>query len=96
MRGSLLFAPLVISLCAWSEEPKLPELAPFLRTVIPAGGQPGKRVEIEGRGRYLDGALELRFTHPDIKADICASSFCWRHAGALVLNSGVPGLSRQR
>lgn len=56
-------------------ELKLPDLAPAVRSVVPLGGRQGEAVEVLISGRHLDGATELAFFLPDLRARILSADF---------------------
>jgi Bacterial pre-peptidase C-terminal domain len=88
----LILLPLLALIPAWGEELKLPDMTPFVNTVLPAGGQPDTSVEITARGRNLDGLSEIRFARPDISAEICSSGFYEFHAVVHIGPKVPPGL----
>lgn len=57
---------LVSSAPAWAQSVCLP--APRLLTTVPMGGRAGTQVEIVVTGEHLDGAVELVFSSPLLKA----------------------------
>lgn len=54
---------------------ELPELAPAVRSITPLGARPGESVEVQISGRRLDGALDVSFARPDIRAVLVSSDF---------------------
>ncbi len=71
---ALVILLLVLATTAAGETP-LPEVAPVVQSVMPAGAQRGTSVEVEIRGRNLSEATQLRFAREDIQADILSSEF---------------------
>src|SRR6266545_1990971 len=69
--GCLLLLPAP----GFPEEPKLPNLAPFVRTMLPPGGQRGETLEITLRGRILQDTDDMSFTSPGLSAEICSADF---------------------
>jgi hypothetical protein len=66
--GVLLFAATLAAV-------EVPSIAPQVSSVFPHGAQQGAEVEVEFRGTHLDSAVELRFVHPAITAEILGSAF---------------------
>ncbi len=71
---ALVILLLVLATTAAGETP-LPEVAPVVQSVMPAGAQRGTSIEVEIRGKNLSEATELRFARQDIQADILSSEF---------------------
>ncbi|HYM09199.1 MAG TPA: PPC domain-containing protein [Bryobacterales bacterium] len=46
-----------------------------MRSVFPLGGRPGDTVEVEMKGRNLDGTRAITFARPDIQAQVLSSEF---------------------
>ena len=72
--GALVILLIVLAKAAVGETP-LPEVAPVVDSVMPAGAQRGTSVEVRIRGRNLSEATEIRFARQDIQAEILASRF---------------------
>ena len=72
--GALVILVIVLAKAAAGETP-LPEVAPVVSSVMPAGAQRGASVEVEIRGRNLSEATELRFARQDIQGEIISSGF---------------------
>jgi hypothetical protein len=53
----------------------LPDLGPQVISVFPLGARQGETLEIKILGRNLDGARDLTFARPDIKAQLLSSDF---------------------
>ena len=71
---ALVILLMVLAKAAAGETP-LPEVAPVVSSVMPAGAQRGTSVEVEIRGRNLNEATEIRFARQDIQAEILSSEF---------------------
>lgn len=67
-----LIAVCVLPLLA---QTKLPETAPVVRNLFPAGGQSGKSFEITFRGIRLDQVTDIEFATPGFATEICRSGF---------------------
>ncbi len=71
---ALVILLIALAMAAAGETP-LPEVAPMVGSVMPAGAQRGASVEVEIRGRNLSEATELRFARQDIQGEIISSGF---------------------
>src|SRR5262245_11722847 len=88
-----LFLSALICVCAFAyDEPKLPDLAPAARTVIPSGGAAGTAVEITRRGRQYTGKPEIRFANQDLKAEIVSNTFYEIKAKVQIGSKVLPGI----
>ena len=87
---------LVASYAALAVEPKLPDLGPFVRTMLPAGADRGKTVAVEFRGQRLAGASAIEFDRPDLSAEIRSSSFYEVRAQIMVGKEVPPGFHAYR
>jgi len=68
-RSAFRLCSLAIALCgsaAFAQSVGLP--TPRLLTTLPMGAQTGSSVEVAITGQHIDGASELRFSHPGIAA----------------------------
>ena len=72
--AALVILLIVLAAAAAGETP-LPEIAPTVSSVMPAGAQRGASVEVRIRGRNLGEATELRFARQDIQGEILSSGF---------------------
>lgn len=70
----------------------------MISQVLVCGGVPAsaRRPMRETARTRNTNASAARMYLVAILGHICESSRCWRQAGALVLNSGVPGFNRER
>ena len=93
--GALVILLLVLATTAAGETP-LPEVAPMVSSVMPAGAQRGASVEVEIRGRNLSEATELRFARQDIQAEIISSGFYEIRARVKVGKSAPLGIHDYR
>ena len=71
---ALVILLIVLAMVAAGETP-LPEVAPVVSSLMPAGAQRGASVEVRIRGRNLGEATELRFARQDIQGEILSSEF---------------------
>ena len=77
-------------------EDKLPDLAPQVRSVYPGGGQRGQIVEITIKGRFLNDTQQIRFSRPDLVAELSSSDF-YQVRGRINIGANVPvGLHEYR
>ena len=65
----------LISTLAYAAAPKLPDVAPQVRSVFPLGGTSGESSDIRISGRNLEGVRAIDFARPDIRAAVLKSSF---------------------
>ena len=85
---ALVILLLVLATAAAGETP-LPEVAPAVSSLMPAGAQRGASVEVEIRGRSLNDATEIRFARKDIRAEILSSEF-YKVRARVKVGEGVP------
>ena len=85
---TLVILLLVLATAAAGETP-LPEVAPVVQSVMPAGAQRGTSVEVEIRGRNLNDATEIGFAREDIQAEILSSEF-YQILARVKVGKGVP------
>ncbi len=85
----------MLAASAFSQTP-LPELAPSVRSLFPLGGRRGETVEVEIRGRHLDGARSITFTRSEIRAQILASEFFSLTAKVIIGPAAPTGLQEFR
>src|SRR6188474_1364010 len=78
LRLKLIRALLLVFVAAcggFAAEDTLPDLAPQVRSVYPGGGQRGQILEITIKGRFLNDTQQIRFSRPDLVAELSSSDF---------------------
>ena len=73
-------------------------MTPMMSQVRAAGSNrlPVRVMRISAAARKMTPRMGKMYLVATMPQFICVRSRCWRQAGALVLKSTVPGLSRQR
>jgi hypothetical protein len=66
---------LTLSAACVAEGTQTSQLAPLVRSVLPAGGQVGESFEVLLRGTNLQDALDVSFARGDVYAEICSSDY---------------------